>query len=118
MPKVELHVLTFTRAANALGEGLSVGVDVEELAFLAQVGGGLLLGDELEGDALGFHVGYLLFDGEHGLEMRFECSFGRSRCGGVLVRLGCVFHRVFLRSVIVQSTHAMSHWPESRGRCL
>ena len=39
---------------------LPVGVDAEELALLAQVGGGLPLGDEVERYSLRLHVGYLL----------------------------------------------------------
>lgn len=65
--EVEVGVLAVAQAANVLGEELAVGVDAEELAFGAQMLGSILLGAELEGDALGLHVRYLLLDGEQRL---------------------------------------------------
>ena len=85
--EVEADVLPVALAADVAFEVAAVGVDAEELALGAQVGGRLLLGDEIEGDTLRPHVGYLLLDGEHGLGVRLGFAADLR-----LVRLRFVFH--------------------------
>lgn len=99
MAKVQIDILAVVHAADMLGEELTVGIDAEELALLAQMGGGLLLGDKAEGDALRIHMGNLLLNGEHGLGMAFGCARRHvdrlpHRCAfiGRLVRFAPVFH--------------------------
>lgn len=91
MPEVEADVLPVAVAADVAVEVAAVGVDAEELALGAQVGCGLCLGDEVEGYALRFHVGYLLVDVDHRLGVRLGCA---DVCVVVLDlgRLGFVVH--------------------------
>lgn len=67
MPEVEPDVLAVARAADAALEERAVGVELEEVGAVSEVGGSLLLRAEVEGDALALELGYLGGDVEQGL---------------------------------------------------
>ena len=63
-----------------LGEELAVGGKLEEVALVAQIGGGIVLGARLEDHALLLEALYLLFDREDWLPV---VCFGRRRSPAV-----------------------------------
>ena len=67
MTEVEVNVLAVARPADALLEEGAVRGDLEEVGSLGEVLGGVLLGAQLERDALRLEVLDLLFDREQGL---------------------------------------------------
>ena len=67
MAEVEVDVLAVARPADALLEEEAVRGDLEEVGSLGEVLGGVLLGAQLERDALRLEVLDLLLDREQGL---------------------------------------------------
>ena len=66
MAEVEVGVLAVARPADALVEEGAVRRDLEEICALGEVFGGVLLGAQLERDALRLEVLDLLLDREQG----------------------------------------------------
>lgn len=71
MPGVKPDALPVARTAHAPLEEVSVCIELEEIGAVSQVGGSLILAAEVEGYALGLHVGYLLLDGQQELGVPF-----------------------------------------------
>ena len=76
--EIEVDVLPVALAADALVEQDAVGCQLEVVGAVGEVGGGLVLGAEVERDALRFEVGNLLVNCEHGLALLGIAAFRHS----------------------------------------